>query len=776
MTFDDRGRLILGRDKHGVVRLTLSGNHDGVDQFEVLENTLQHCRGVLFAHDSLYVCATDSRGFYRLRDTDANDQFDDVEQLKPMDYQSRFGHGTNQVVLGPDDMLYVVNGNDVAFPNGVSANSPYRDPQDDHLLPERRDAVENIRVGHILRTDPDGRHWEVIAGGFRNQFDVAFNTDGEMFTWDADMEWDIGLPWYRPTRLNHVVSGGEYGWRWGTGKWPAYFADSLPAILNTGLGSPTGLEFGTRSSFPPRFRDSLFMGDWQNGRILRVELLPDGASYDCRYDVFLEGGPLNICDLIFGPDGALYFITGGRGSQSGLYRVTYDGSELKTKSLNQEEVTRALKAKASRQIRRRLEAFHHRSDPNATDVAWPYLNSDDRWLRFAARLAVERQDPARWRARALQECRPTASITALLALARLGRSEDQPELLASLQRLSPQKLTRNQLIDILRVYELSFIRQGPPSPDSRSRVLRRLNSLYPRTSNFANRELCRLLIYLQAPEIVPRTAELIHNSLSPEDAIFHGQLLSRVTDGWTAKTRAIFFDWLLAARRYQGGHLQQVNISHIRDDAIATLTSSEQEFLQSHLQQLADNEEATQESQQAPLVKQWTWEELEPALALSRHSRSWERGRSALAKASCLMCHHFGEQGSFVGPDLTRVGRRFDERALLESILLPSKVIDEKYRLSSYVLDTGRVVTGRPVAVTAMTITLQTHPLRPETVVVAREQIEQSFPSKVSPMPVGLANVLTKAEILDLIAYLRSAGDPQSSVYQSKVLPQNAVK
>ena len=36
-----------------------------------------------------------------------------------------------------------------------------------------------------------------------------------MFTFDADMEWDVGQPEYRPTRINHV-SGGEYGWRWGT--------------------------------------------------------------------------------------------------------------------------------------------------------------------------------------------------------------------------------------------------------------------------------------------------------------------------------------------------------------------------------------------------------------------------------------------------------------------------------------------------------------------------------------------------------------------------------
>jgi putative heme-binding domain-containing protein len=766
MTFDDRGRVILGRDKRGIVRLTLNAELSGVDQSEVVEDTLQHCRGVLYAHNSLYVCATNSRGFYRLRDTDGDDRFDDVQQLKFMDYQSRYGHGTNQVVLGPDNMLYIVNGNDVAFPEGVAADSPYRDPQDDHLLPESRDAVEKVQVGHILRTDPDGQHWEVIAGGFRNQFDLAFNDAGEMFTYDADMEWDVGLPWYRPTRLNHVVSGGEYGWRWGTGKWPVYFADSLPSTLDTGLGSPTGLEFGTRSHFPSSYRESLFMGDWQNGRILYVVMSPHGASYACDYKVFLEGGALNICDLTFGPDGAMYFITGGRGSQSGLYRVTYDGPNVAADPPSDEQVRQAEEAKAARQFRQRLEKFHRQRDASAIDVAWPHLNSNDRWLRFAARLAVERQDPTLWRDRSLNETRPTASIAALLALVRLGRAEDQTDLLAALDRLPLQQLEREQLLDALRVWELSFIRQGSPSSTDRARVLARLDPLYPHPSSYANRELCRLLIYLQAPDVIPRTADLIRDAISQEDKIFYAQLLARVPDGWTTETRAVFFDALLAARNYRGGKLLADALLHIREDAIATLTDAEQESLKPRLEKLAAVEEVGQEIHPAPFVKQWSWEELEVELPRALHSRSWEQGRAALAKASCIKCHRLGEQGTFTGPDLTQVGRRFDERALLESILLPSKVIDEKYRLNTYLLDNGKVVTGRPVGVGAKTITLQIDPLRSETVEVVREHIEQTSPATLSPMPSGLANVLTMEEVLDLIAYLKSGGDPQAAVYQ----------
>ena len=95
-----------------------------------------------------------------------------------------------------------------------------------------------------------------------------------------------------------------------------YYEDSLPTTLDTGLSSPTGMVFGAHSDFPERYREALFMGDWQNGRILYVEMSPRGASYDCNYDVFLEGGALNVCDLTFGPDGKLY-VHMGDGFNSG---------------------------------------------------------------------------------------------------------------------------------------------------------------------------------------------------------------------------------------------------------------------------------------------------------------------------------------------------------------------------------------------------------------------------------------------------------------------------
>ena len=92
-----------------------------------------------------------------------------------------------------------------------------------------------------------------------------------------------------------------------------------------GKGSPTGVKFGTKSQFPPHFQRALYVLDWAYGRIVAVHLIPHGAGYVARAETFLKGRPLNVTDLGFGPDGALYFVTGGRKTQAALYRVRYTG-------------------------------------------------------------------------------------------------------------------------------------------------------------------------------------------------------------------------------------------------------------------------------------------------------------------------------------------------------------------------------------------------------------------------------------------------------------------
>jgi len=304
--------------------------------------------GMLWAFDSLYVSGMgpQGRGIYRCTSSQHDGNFDTATLFKAIPGGAG-EHGAHAIVLGPDKKLYIVNGNSTGILDGLAPDSPYRHWGEDDLLPRLKDPVATFfdklkaPYGCVYRTDADGTKWELFAGGFRNPYDIAFNADGELFTYDSDMEWDRGLPWYRPTRILHVVPGGEYGFREGSAKWPAYFPDSLPAAADIGVGCPTGMTFGTGAKgWPEKYRRALFFHDWTYGRILAVTLHEKGASYTARNDlashtyprdaeanhdveVFLSGKGMPVTDLEFLRDGSMVFTVGGRGTAAALYRVSH---------------------------------------------------------------------------------------------------------------------------------------------------------------------------------------------------------------------------------------------------------------------------------------------------------------------------------------------------------------------------------------------------------------------------------------------------------------------
>jgi glucose/arabinose dehydrogenase len=237
--------------------------------------------------------------------------------------------------------------------------------KEDLLLPRQWDAgghAVNIFApgGYIAKCDPDGKNWEMWSIGYRNAYDFAFNGDGELFAYDSDMEWDMGAPWYRPTQVNHAVSGSEFGWRSGTGVWPKHHVDSLPQVVDIGPGSPVGVEFGYGTKFPAKYQKALYLLDWTFGTIYAVHLEPKGASYKGVKEEFVSRTPLPLTDAVVGHDGALYFTTGGRNADSDLWRVTYVGKES-TEKVDYKDSREA----ELRNLRQNIEQFHVASkDPS----------------------------------------------------------------------------------------------------------------------------------------------------------------------------------------------------------------------------------------------------------------------------------------------------------------------------------------------------------------------------------------------------------------------------
>lgn len=767
LTFDPRGRLLTCDQHGGLYRVTPPPLGSGESpRIEPLKAPIGGAHGLLYAFDSLYVTNNEARGgesgLYRLRDSDGDDQFDQVELLRRIEGKGE--HGPHGIALGPDGKsLYLVAGNFTKIPQPESSLVP-RVWQEDQLLPRLPDAGGHdphilAPAGWIARTDPDGQRWELVAVGFRNAYDLAFNHDGELFAFDSDMEWDIGAPWYRPTRVCHVVGGAEFGFRNGAGKWPAYQPDSVPPVVDIGPGSPTGILFGYGAKFPAKYQEALYLLDWSYGAIYAAHLEPRGASYTATFEKFLSGTPLPVTDLAIGPDGAMYFAIGGRRTQSGLYRVSYRGNEPTQPA----KVPVDAPSAELRALRRQLEALHGKASSGAVAQVWPHLGHADRFIRYAARTALEHQPLAQWQSQALAERDPTRALSALLALVRCGDRALQGELLARLAAFDRAALDARQRLDLLRLYTLCFTRMGKPDDKVCAQLAARLDAWLPADGPAANRELTALLVYLDSPQVVRKTLDLMTQAPTQEEQIQLAMVLRLARAGWTPELRAAYFRWYQRAASFRGGHSFAGFLRNMREEAKLTLSAEER----AALGPLLDDVPLGRAPQpKRPHVKDYTFDELWPLLNAGLAKRNFDRGRAMFSAAHCFNCHRFADEGGIGGPDLTALSGRLSPRDLLESIVNPDQTISDQYQATTFVLDDGRQVTGRIVNAAGDNLMIVPNLLAPDDIVsVNRKLLVESVPSKVSPMPSGLLNTLQTEEILDLMAYLLSRGDRQHSAF-----------
>ena len=214
-------------------------------------------------------------------------------------------HGIHEARVSPDGKhFYIINGNGVVPPPDVSPNSPLRNYADDRIIPllgpqTGRLGHEKAPGGTIARTTFEGKDFHLFAGGMRNALHFDWNADGEIFSFDSDMEPEFGVPWYRPVRVFWMPSGADLGYRGNSGKYPTWYEDSLPPLVEIGLGSPVGVTFGYRTAFPAKYQKALYVADNNYGRIIAVHLEPVGQRL--RRDVV---GELHLAEVALRRDAA----------------------------------------------------------------------------------------------------------------------------------------------------------------------------------------------------------------------------------------------------------------------------------------------------------------------------------------------------------------------------------------------------------------------------------------------------------------------------------------
>lgn len=771
LTHDNKGRLITSDQYGGLFRITppAIGSNEK-PKIERLDVKMGHAQGLLYAFDSLY-CVVNGKpdkntgpGLYRLKDTNNDDQFDEVKLLRKINGGGE--HGPHAVILSPDKKsLFICGGNHTEIPNPEKSLVP-RNWKEDQLLPRMWDAGGHAvgkmaPGGWICKTDPEGKEWELVSSGYRNEYDIAFNLEGDLFTYDADMEWDIGSPWYRPTRVCFASSGSEFGWRSGTGKWPAYYPDSVPASVDIGPGCPTGIAFGTGAKFPEKYQRALFICDWSYGLIYAVHLNQDGGGYSGEAERFCSAPALQGTDISMGPDGAMYFTIGGRRTQSGLYRVTYVGNESTTP-------IKALPLNDVAQLRRKLETFHQpNAGAEAIEMGLKYLGHDDRFVRYAARIALEHQPIASWGEKALNLDSATSLINGVVAYARNAESNNGNRVAAikALSSLQTSELDESQLLELIRAYGLALIRLGDSGGEDM--VIKTFDSMFPSKSETLNLELVRILVAVNAPNITSRTIAKLKAAPSQEEQI-HYVLCLRVADQWTAAARTDYLEWFLKAASLQGGNSFPKFLKNIRDEFVAKMSDAEKEQFKVLLAKKPVTTDPYAQLKARPFVKKWTVDELIADVNTKLEGRDLENGKNMFGLSQCYKCHRFNRQGGIVGPDLTGLGRRYNNRDLLSALIEPSKVVSDQYQATMFQLDSGKTVTGRVANLNGKRYMVITDMLKPGNFTqVNVDQIEAMKPAKNSMMPEGLLDNLTRDDILDLVAYLKSSTDKDVSVEES---------
>lgn len=686
MAFNANGD-ILASQENGPLLLIRDSDKDGTwETVQPYCSLVKNVQGILSLGNQVFAVGDGPNGgaLYRISDDNGDGRSDAVTPL--VRFRGAVGeHGPHAVRLGPDGLLYVLSGNFVQPDAPIDPRSPYvHTYEGDLILPRYEDpnghaAGVPAPGGRITRTDMKGSFVEVVTAGFRNPYDFAFNSDGEIFTYDADMEWDIGAPWYRPTRIIHAPPGGEFGWRSGWAKWPEYYLDSLPAALDIGPGSPTGVAYYDHVNFPLRLQNTLFVGDWATGQIHAVKMERNGATYSLKYSTFLKGRPLNVTALDVGPDGALYFATGGRGTDGGIYRVKWTGNPpaqtvhqginaaihqpqlysdwarkqiaavkrtlgdrwqtelhrmLADVNTSGKERARALelltlfgpapaaelliklahdadpglRARAARLMGSRndtafseplarllsdtdawvrrvaCEAAAHRGGISA-DKLLPLLDDPDRFVAFSARRALEKLPANQWQQPVLTA--PT-SRAFLQGATGLLVAYPSPQLAVQILNRCDAMLRgnvndpgqpRGQLsdeaaLDLLHVAQLALIR-GAIQPKGAGKIAEQLVREYPTQSATMNRELVKLLAYLQPSEAPHLLAQQLAADTPDVEKLHIAAYAARIGSGWQMADKLAMLRYYEQVRGLEGGHSVSGYIEAFARDFFTSLTLDE---------------------------------------------------------------------------------------------------------------------------------------------------------------------------------------------------------
>jgi putative heme-binding domain-containing protein len=578
MTLDPHGRVVVsGR---GYIRILIDDDGDGrADRaIDFAKGPADGAQGLLWEGTKLYFTGDGGLRYY-----DVDGDGDKADGSSEVIRQVKTGgeHDAHAIRRGPDGWLYLLCG------NMAGVNRKFADLWTSPI-------VEPV-AGCVLRFLPPGSVvCEIVADGFRNAYDMDFNLDGELFTFDSDNERCVSLPWYEGTRFYHVIPGGHYGWQapqlgqfW---RLPPYFCDVVAPVADFGRGSPTGVVCYRHVQFPEEYRGGFFLLDWTFGRVWFVKLTRSGSTYTCSKRLFLESigenGFAPTAAAVHPVTGDLYISIGGRGTRGAVYRIRYPkglhdatmrGAPLPVASrslewppeLKSELPKRAVSSDALERRRALDDLYRNRNEfkgavlQEAIQANW---NHSDRYIRKAAADLYETLSPEN--VQALTKLARTPLERATNSMGRkyeLVRKEQTARALdlvldrsAGIEaRLTAVRLLQYRLLLLTAesargtVWEGYSLRSIEPEEARDVLAPAALREVFPTGHPDLDREVSRILAVLEddSPVTLERVADRLTAESNPVEDIHYLIVLARLRSPRTAAITSRTASALLALDR-----------------------------------------------------------------------------------------------------------------------------------------------------------------------------------------------------------------------------------
>jgi putative membrane-bound dehydrogenase-like protein len=357
---DHRGRVwvceVVNYRKH-------SGERAGGDRILILEDTdgdakadkstvFHQGRDVDSAHG---ICVLGNKALiscgdevFWLIDDNGDDKADRKELMFTKIGGAQHDHGIHAFHFGPDGRLYFNFGNAAK----QLCNAKGELITDIHGVKCTNQNNLPYQEGMIFRCELDGSKVELLAWNFRNNWEVTVDSFGTLWQSDNDDDGNKGV------RINYVMEFGNYGYKdemtgagWQTPRigweseiplrhWHQNDPGVVPNLLQTGAGSPTGMQVYEGDLLPSIFQGQPLHCDAGPNVVRAYITQPDGAGYKAEIVNVLEGTKnrwFRPSDVAVAPDGSLIVAdwydpgVGGHGmgdvTRGRLFRVTTKAAE-----------------------------------------------------------------------------------------------------------------------------------------------------------------------------------------------------------------------------------------------------------------------------------------------------------------------------------------------------------------------------------------------------------------------------------------------------------------